>query len=409
MDFTQILTNFSTRLSNSIPGVLGALIVLLIGWLIAKGIKKLVINLLQRTSWDEKLLKNGIKGGDTNEFLGKLVYYVLMVIVFLIVLEMLGITAVLEPLESMVNEFLAFIPRLIAAGIIGFVGYMLAKLISGLVGAGAQVIGRLVEKTGVNDTEKTTFQIVKVLKSFVFIIIFIPLLIQAINTLQMHAIGGPLNDLLDGFVGIIGNVIIAAIILTVFIWGGKLLTDFLKGLFKDLGVDNLSEKIQLQAMIGVGNSLSKLIANILYFFIVFFGVITALDTLQLEQLTAILDTVLEVTGSIAFGALILLIGNYISLLVYQMMTRSDKNKFVASVVRGAVLVLFVGIGLRAMGIANEIVNLAFGLTLGSLAVVIALAYGLGGREAAGEHFKEIIAKFKSDDRKGGQQGPEQLR
>ena len=49
-----------------------------------------------------------------------------------------------------------------------------------------------------------------------------------------------------------------------------------------------------------------------------------------------------------------------------------------------------------MGIANSIVELAFGLTLGSLAVTVALAYGLGGREAAGKHMEKILKKFQKD-------------
>ena len=47
-----------------------------------------------------------------------------------------------------------------------------------------------------------------------------------------------------------------------------------------------------------------------------------------------------------------------------------------------------------MGIANSIVELAFGLILGAIAVAIALSYGLGGREAAGIHMKEILNKLK---------------
>lgn len=49
----------------------------------------------------------------------------------------------------------------------------------------------------------------------------------------------------------------------------------------------------------------------------------------------------------------------------------------------AILVLAGALVLRQMGIANEIVNLAFGLLLGALAVVAALAVGLGEREVAG--------------------------
>jgi len=44
----------------------------------------------------------------------------------------------------------------------------------------------------------------------------------------------------------------------------------------------------------------------------------------------------------------------------------------------------IAMGLRAMGIGDEIVNLAFGLVLGAVAVAAALAFGLGGREAAGQ-------------------------
>ena len=39
-------------------------------------------------------------------------------------------------------------------------------------------------------------------------------------------------------------------------------------------------------------------------------------------------------------------------------------------------------GLKAMGLADEIVTMAFGFTLGSVAVAAALAFGLGGRDAA---------------------------
>ena len=43
--------------------------------------------------------------------------------------------------------------------------------------------------------------------------------------------------------------------------------------------------------------------------------------------------------------------------------------------------LVLAMGLKAMGIADSIVNLAFGLTLGAVAVAFALSFGLGGQEA----------------------------
>lgn len=382
---------FGTRVGNFLPDLLAALLVLLIGWLVARGIKILLVKLLRKTSWDERVFGN-TNVGDTNIFLANIVYYLLMIIVVLAVLEILGISEALTPLGNMLNEFLLFIPNLIGAILIGFIGYILAKFVSNLIKLGGTVLDSFVDKTGFKDTER----LVRILRKVVFIIIFIPFLIQAFNALQMDAISQPANDVLYAFTEMIGQILIAALILIVFIYGGKFLANFLEDLFKSLGLDRTAEKIELQNMIGANQSLSKILANLVYFFLVFFGIITAVEILGLNRLTEILNEILEVTGQILFGLIILALGNYISLLIYKTMTKSSNNTFVAGVIRWASLALFIAIALRTMGIANEIVELAFGLILGAIAVAVALSYGLGGREAAGEHFKDIIRKMRTE-------------
>ena len=382
---------FGERITNFLPDLVGALLVLLVGWLIAKAIKHVVVRLMKKTHWDEKLFGRS-DVNDTNVFVANIFYYIIMVIVLLIVLEILGVNEVLTPLENMVDKFLSFIPNLIAAALIAFIGYLLAKFVSGLVNISGKFLDKWVDKTGFKETDK----LVNILRKIVFIIILVPFIIQAFNALQMEAISEPANDILYSFTEMIGQIIVAALVLAIFIWGGRYLTDFLEDLFRSMGMDRAAEKIQIHNMIGANQSLSKLIANLLYFFLVFFGIITAVEILGLERLTITLNEILEVTGQILFGLIILAFGNYISLLIYDTMTRSNKNRFVAGIVRWASLALFIAIGLRTMGIANEIVELAFGLILGAIAVAVALAYGLGGRDAAGEHFKDIIHKFRKE-------------
>ena len=385
------LENIAEKIGDFLPDLLGALLVLLVGWLIAKGIKALIIRLLKKTHWDEKVLAR-TDVGDSNVFIANIFYYVLMIIVIMVVLEILGVNQVLTPLENMVGEFLGFIPNLVGAILIAFIGYLLAKFVSNLINITGGFLDKMVDKTGFKDTT----QIIDIIRKLVFIIIFIPFLIQAFNALELEAISGPANDILTDFTNLIGEIIIAAVILIIFIWGGRYLANFLEDLFKNLGLDRAAEKIQIHNMIGANQSLSKIVANLVYFFLVFFGIITAVNILGLDQLTETLDQILEVTGQIIFGLIILAVGNYISLLIYDTMSKSRNNNFIASVVRWASLALFLAIALRTMGIANEIVELAFGLILGAIAVAVALSYGLGGREAAGEHFKEIIQKFKDD-------------
>ncbi len=388
------LENFANNVVDFLPALLGALLVLFIGWLIAKGIKALIIRLFKKTTWDERLFKNS-SIGNTNVFVGNIFYYLIMIIVILVVLEILGVDQVLTPLENMLNEFLTFIPNLIGAILIGFVGYLLAKFVSNLVNIGGNLLDKIVDRTGFKDTDK----LVNILRKIVFIVIFIPFLIQAFNALQLDAISDPANNILYGFTEMIGEIIIASLLLIVFIWGGKYLAEFLEDLFRSMGLDKAGEKIQIHNMIGANQSLSKIIANLIYFFLVFFGVITAVEILGLERLTETLNQILEVTGQIIFGLIILAIGNYISMLIYNTMMKSDNNRFIASIIRWASLALFIAIALRTMGIANEIVELSFGLILGAIAVAVALSYGLGGREAAGEHFKDIISNLRSGPEK----------
>jgi len=50
-------------------------------------------------------------------------------------------------------------------------------------------------------------------------------------------------------------------------------------------------------------------------------------------------------------------------------------------------------GLKAMGLADNIVNMAFGFTLGAVAVAAALAFGFGGRDAAKRIADNLANKF----------------
>jgi len=58
------------------------------------------------------------------------------------------------------------------------------------------------------------------------------------------------------------------------------------------------------------------------------------------------------------------------------------NGGLANIARVAILGLVLAMGLRSMGLADNIVNMAFGFTIGAVAVATALAFGLGGRDAA---------------------------
>ncbi len=390
MNVTTLLENFLLKITSVFPGVIGTIIILIIGWFLAKFIKKMSYKLLKKVSWDDRLMEKAKLNIDINKFISNLLYVVVMIYVLLIVLQRLGMTSVLEPLQNMMSSFLLFFPKILGAGIIFFIGYLIAKFVSSLVNLLGDVIDKLLHKINFKDTDK----LINVLEKLVFIIIIIPFAIAALNKVELKEVSGPVNHILDEIIAIIPNILGAAVIITIFAVGGNFLRSLLQGFLDSLGVNSLAKKMELGSVIGEKTSLSKVISNIVYFFLVFFGVITGVEMMNFTELTDVLNTLLSTSGQILFGMIILVVGNLIASIAYKSLSKSEDNKAIASIVKYAILGLFLAMALTKMGFADDIVKLAFGLILGAIAVVIALSYGLGGREAAGEHMKDIIKKFK---------------
>jgi len=389
----EYLSGLSDSLSNSVggslPGVFGALIILLIGFLVAGIFKRLTVGVLKKTNIDERLGRKMNVSFRIDQLVGKLVYYLVLMFVLLIVLDKLGINSVLDPLKDMVGQFFGFIPNIIAAGIIGFVGYTIATIISEGTGFIAGRVETLSEKMGWKDPVALT----KLVKQLVFVIIFVPILIMALDQLNMEAISGPAKNMLNSMMAAIPKIIAAAIILGVFFVVGKFVVGFLTELLRNLGVDDLSNKMGLSSMLG-STPASKMVGNIAFFFIMFAGILSAADKLEMASISNILEDIFEVTGRILFGLFIMAIGAFIANKVTGVMASNKDNEWLASMAKFAILGIFGAIALSTMGIADDIVNLAFGLTLGAIAVAFALSFGLGGREAAGKTMENFLSRFR---------------
>lgn len=104
-------------------------------------------------------------------------------------------------------------------------------------------------------------------------------------------------------------------------------------------------------------------------------------------------------GQVVFGAMIIFASVVIARFVAHAIERNGDQgtRVAAPVVRIAIIVLGTAIGLRFMGPADDIINLAFGLLLKAIAVASALAFGLGGRDAAGNAVKRRLGGTKSNE------------
>ena len=385
MDYlNDLLRNLSS--GDYLINALVAILLLIVGVFIAKLLKKLTAKIIKKSGLDEKLKSDTIT---LSKFISKLVYLLVMIFVFTLVLGRLGLTSALDPLKNMLDDFLGFIPRIVGAGLVTYIGYMLATIVAEFVGMSGDTIRKALPKLKIS----TKIDVVNILKKIVFIFVFIPLLIVALNILEMDSISIPATTMLSSFMAAIPKIAVAAIILLAFTIGARFLSGLVKDLLNGMNMNATLQKMQHDKMTGNTNVVN-LIGNIVYFFILLFGITTAIEKLEFKQLSEIFATINVYGGKILFGLVILVIGNWIASIVYKNMAAKE-NAFLASIVRMAIIAIFLAIGLSTMGIADEIINLAFGLTLGTIALTVVLSFGLGGREAAGEQMKKILHKFNN--------------
>lgn len=122
MDIQNLLSSIQGTLGNSLPGILGALLILIVGWLVAIAIRAGVRRGLKSVGLNKRM--GG--GFDTESLLSKVAFWVVIAFVMIGVFNALDLAAFSEPLNALVSQVTAFLPKGIAAAVVGLVGWALA-------------------------------------------------------------------------------------------------------------------------------------------------------------------------------------------------------------------------------------------------------------------------------------------
>jgi len=361
------------------PGLITALVglaILVIGLIVVRFITSIFRRLLGGASF---LTRTNADGSVTNfvDPIAGLVKAILTIFVLMAVLQHFGLTDVLEPLKDLANKFLAAIPNIIGAGVIGYAGWIIAKIVSELVGVGlTKVDDQIAQRTGNADIKVSKFG-----SAFIFGGVLLPIVVAALGVLNIPAISEPASAMIQKLMAAVPNIVGAGIIVLVAYFVAKFVVYMLTGLLDGMNFNAFPARIGAQSLFSEGFTATKLVGNGVMFFSMLTAVTAAVETLGITIISTIFARVLEFGGGILMGGVILLIGNFLSQLAYTKLNDTGNAGF-ANIARFAIIGLVIAMGLRAMGLADNIVNLAFGLTLGSIAVAGALAFGLGGKDAA---------------------------
>lgn len=380
--FISSITNTLGPVASSQLGhALIGLAILIIGLFVVKFIARILMGWLSKVDF--------LETSNLAKPIASLIKAVLTIFVLMAVLQHFGLTDVLSPLRNMVDQFLDAIPNIIGAGVIAYAGWVIAKIVSQLVGVGLEKVdAELVEKTGNENIKVSKFG-----SAFVLAAILLPIVVAALGVLNIPAITIPASEMINKLMAAIPNIIGAFIILIVTYFVTKFVIYILSGILDGMKFNSLPEKLGMQSFFSESFTPTRLVNGAIMFFSMLTASTAAVNTLGIGVISTIFARILQFGGGLLVGGIILVIGNFLSTLAYNKLSTGN-SKTVASIARFAILGLVVAMGLRAMGLADQIVNMAFGFTIGAVAVAAALAFGLGGRDAAKTLADSWVSKIK---------------
>jgi hypothetical protein len=415
-----IWNNTVTAFQLYAPSILSAIVLIVVAWLVAMLLRAVTERVLRALRFDERY---GRDVGDPNNVtplsktIGNAVFWLTILFFLPAILGALNLPGILVPVQNMVNTALTFLPNIVAAALILIIGWFVASIVKRILTTIFDAIGvdRLAARFGINQALGSQ-RLSNVLATIVYFIILIPVLIASLNALRLDAITAPASAMLNNILLALPNIFAAFLLLAIAYVVAQVIAGLVSNVLAALGFNNLMgalglgraqsafdnrvvdarpvtptvSRVEHAARTVTSKTPSELAGYLVTVGVMLFAAVEALRLLGFVALAELTLSFLVLLGQVVLGLIIFAVGLWLANLAAGVIEESGSRwaNILGPAARIAILVLAGAMALRQMGMAPEIVNLAFGLALGGIAVAIALAFGLGGQEVAGQLLRE---------------------
>ncbi len=396
---TEPLNRFLNRIFEYAPRLLSAGVLLLVAWLVASGVRLVVRTALRGLRLDERVAgeteppaegepqAEGAKESVAlSTMLSETVYWLVFLLFLPAVLDALALEGLMGPIRTMVGELLGFLPNLLAAAVIFGIGWFVARIVQRIVSnllaaVGVDSVGEKVGLDRVLGKQRLSGLIGLVL----YTLILIPVLISALNALELEAITRPASAMLDRILAALPALFGAALVLAIAYVIARVVAGLVTNLLRAAGFDRALANLGLTwKKEGEEGGPSALAGKLLVVVVMLFAAIEALNLLDFTRLAELVSAFIVFLGNVLLGLAIFGLGLYLAKVAASAIqaSRGGEASILANAARAAIVVLAGAMALRQMNVAEDIINLAFGLLLGACAVAAAIAFGIGGRDIA---------------------------
>lgn len=427
------LNSFLQQIFVYLPRVVSAAALLGVAWLLATVAKALVVRGLGRFNLNNRIAQQtGVAPDESsfmlNETFGNALYWFILLFFLPLILDVLQLQGPLEPVQNLLDQILSALPRILTAILIGVIGWFLARIVRTIVTNFLAAIGTNQVGARIGLTQATGgLSLSALLGTIVYVLVLIPTAIAALNALEIEAISAPAVTMLGQILNALPKIFTAALILAIAYVIGRFVADLVARVLTSIGFDNIFSWLGFPTTapppppnpfpdvppaddLSLGQSTviqpstpslprqtpSEIVGIIVLVGIMLTGAVAAIEKLDFAVLTEIVNAILAVLGNVLVGLVVLGIGLYLANLAFTLITRSGgrQARILGQTARIAIITFAGAMALNRMGVAPNIVNLAFGLLLGAIAVAIGIAFGLGGRTVADELLRDWLSSFR---------------
>jgi len=421
-EVSRPLNKFLEEITGFLPRIGSAIGLSILAWIIATIVKTIVIRLAESLNLDQKLTETTTTAATPPEnvfklsrTLGNVLYWFVFLFFLPTILGVLNLEGPLAPIQNLLDELLSALPKVLKAIIIAGVGWLIARVVKGLVtnllaAAGAD---RLVRRLPLQGSQ---YSISGLLGIVAYVLILIPTAIAALEALEIRAITVPAVNMLNQILAAVPQIFAAIVILIIAFLVGQFVQSLVTNFLTSLGFDNVFQWLGLPIAVAgsagseaapdtpessatVTYTPSQFVGVVALVGIMLFAAVAATNVLGFVELTQIVTDLMRILGQVIAGLVVFAIGLYFANLAFNVIrhTGGRSGLILAQAARISIIILVAAMSLQQMGIAPNIINLAFGLLMGSIAVAIAIAFGFGGRELAAEKLRHWLEVFQQRD------------
>lgn len=398
------------------PRVLGAVLILVAAWFIGKAVKWALAKGVDRIPGASKASLSDNPKHSVGNSLGDVAFWLILLFGVVAALGVMNLGQVISPLNTLLNQIAAFLPNVLGAVLIFFIGFVVATLARRVTEAALQAANadRWLDRAGLSRATGST-GVSTAVGTLVFVLVLIPITIAALEQLGIESLTVPAVAVLSTVFDAIPRVLAAAIVLAIGWFIGRWVAQVIERVLPATGFDRSVRSVMNLASdrseaerpatapyagdvtpataAALGESTaprpmtpSRVVGKLVMVAIVAFTAVEAARLLEFATLAATVEEILGLAGRVIVGGVIITAGVLIADVLARLIDKGTggADRFASTLVRWATIALATAMGLRFMGIADDVVLLAFGLVLGAAAVAAALAFGLGGRTAAGQ-------------------------